>query len=447
MKKLVILGGGESGVGAAKLGKKLGYNVFLSDKGKLTDKYKNMLEVLGIEFEEGHHTEERIFSADVVVKSPGIPDKLPMIVALKEKGIEVISEIEFAGRHSDSKMYCITGSNGKTTTTLLLYHILKNAGYDVGLAGNVGNSLAAQVADNLHRIYVVELSSFQLDGMFQFRCDTAILTNITPDHLDRYDYKFENYVNSKFRILNNMRKDNLFIYGYDCDVVRERVEQGNVVPEAVGFTYSNSSAVNAYMDGDTVVACLGERKFRIAKQDITIQGRHNVYNSMAAILAALRAGVSDADLKKGLMTFPQVEHRLETVGVVDGVTYINDSKATNVDSAWYALDSMHAPVVWIAGGTDKGNDYSVLFDLVREKVKLLICMGVDNKKLIDAFSPICEVVDTHSLDETMKVAFERAEKGDVVLLSPCCASFDLFKNYENRGELFKLKVKDLKKSE
>ena len=446
MRRLVILGGGESGAGAARLGKKLGYEVFLSDKGKLADKYKAVLEELGVEYEEGQHTEVKIFAADIVVKSPGIPDKLPMIVGLREKGIEVISEIEFAGRHTDAKMYCITGSNGKTTTTLLLYHILKEAGYDVGLAGNVGNSLAAQVADNLHRVYVVELSSFQLDGMFRFRCDTAILTNITPDHLDRYDYKFENYANSKFRIMNNMRAEDLFIYGYDCEVVRERVEQGEVVPEAVGFTYSADNRLNAWMDGDIVIARLGERTFRIDKKEITIQGRHNVYNAMAAILAALKAGVSDADLRKGLTTFPQVEHRLETVEVIDGVTYINDSKATNVDSAWYALDSMHAPVVWIAGGTDKGNDYSVLFDLVREKVKLLICMGVDNKKLIDSFSPICEVVDTHSLDETMKVAYSRAESGDVVLLSPCCASFDLFKNYENRGELFKEKVREMKKS-
>lgn len=444
MKRLVILGGGESGAGAARLGKKLGYEVFLSDKGKLADKYKKVLEELGVEYEEGQHTETKIFTADIVVKSPGIPDKLPMIVGLRERGIEVISEIEFAGRHTDAKMYCITGSNGKTTTTLLLYHILKEAGYDVGLAGNVGNSLAAQVADNQHRVYVVELSSFQLDGMFRFRCDTAILTNITPDHLDRYDYKFENYARSKFRILNNMRAEDLFIYGYDCDVVRERVEQENIVPEAAGFTYSADNRLNAYMDGNTVIARWGERTFCIDKKEITIQGRHNVYNAMAAILAALKAGVSDANLRKGLTTFPQVEHRLETVEVIEGVTYINDSKATNVDSTWYALDSMHAPVVWIAGGTDKGNDYSVLFDLVREKVKLLICMGVDNKKLIDSFSPICEVVDTHSLGDTMKVASTRAESGDVVLLSPCCASFDLFKNYENRGELFKEKVRELK---
>ena len=427
------------------LGKKLGYEVFLSDKGKLADKYKEVLEREGIAYEEGRHTEAKVLAATLAVKSPGIPDKQPIVAALRAKGVEVISEIEFAGRHTDAKMYCITGSNGKTTTTLLLHHILKGAGCDAGLAGNVGNSLAAQVAADAHRAYVVELSSFQLDGMFRFRCDTAILTNITPDHLDRYDYKFENYADAKFRIVNNMRPEDLFVYGYDCDVVRERVEKGGIVPQAAGFTYSGDSRLNAHMEGDIVVARLGDREFRIDKRNITIQGRHNVYNAMAAILAALKAGVSDEDLRRGLTTFPQVEHRLETAGVVDGVTYINDSKATNVDSAWYALDSMNAPVVWIAGGTDKGNDYSALFDLVKEKVKLLICMGVDNKKLIDAFSPICEVVDTHSLDETMAVAAARAEQGDVVLLSPCCASFDLFKNYEQRGELFKEKVRELMK--
>ncbi|WP_059025865.1 UDP-N-acetylmuramoyl-L-alanine--D-glutamate ligase [Gabonibacter massiliensis] len=442
--KLIVLGGGESGVGAALLGKKLGYRVFLSDKGKLADRYKDILEKEAIPFEEGRHTEELIFAADLIVKSPGIPDHIPIIQNIRKKGIEIISEIEFAGRHSDAKMYCITGSNGKTTTTLLLYHILKQAGMDVGLAGNVGNSLAAQVAENRHEIYVVELSSFQLDGMYRFKCDTAILTNITPDHLDRYDYKFENYVGSKFRIVNNMKPSDLFIYGSDCDVVRERVEKGKIEPEAVGFTYSSDARLNAYVEDDAIVARLENRVFRIEKRAVTIQGRHNVYNAMAAILAALKAGVSDESLRKGLTTFPQVEHRLETVAVVGGVTYINDSKATNVDSAWYALDSMHAPVVWIAGGTDKGNDYSVLNDLVKEKVKLLICMGVDNRKLIDSFSGICEVVDTHSLDETIAVAYSRAVAGDVVLLSPCCASFDLFKNYEHRGELFKEKVKALK---
>ena len=449
--KLVVLGGGESGVGAALLGRHLGYEVFLSDKGKLAESYRDELITHRIAFEEGQHSMDRIFAAELVVKSPGIPDTVPMVVALRERGIEVISEIEFAGRHTEAKMVCITGSNGKTTTTLLTCHILTTAGIDAGLAGNVGRSLAAQVAEDAHPLYVVELSSFQLDGMFDFRADIAVLTNITPDHLDRYDHKFENYIDSKFRILNNMRPQDLFIYGLDSEAVGHRLRQVRVVPRMAGFIYAdrsiwekNTCRSGAWMEGEEVVVQLENRQFRIAKQEISIQGRHNVYNAMAAILACMQVGVSDEKIAEGLRTFPQVEHRLETVRVVEGVTYINDSKATNVDSAWYALDSMTTPVIWIAGGTDKGNDYSVLFDLVKEKVKLLICMGVDNKKLIKAFSPICEVVDTHSLDETMNVAYRRAEKGDVVLLSPCCASFDLFKNYENRGEMFKEKVKSLK---
>ena len=451
--KLVVLGGGESGVGAALLGRHLGYEVFLSDKGKLAESYRDELITHRIAFEEGQHSMDRIFAAELVVKSPGIPDTVPMVVALRERGIEVISEIEFAGRHTEAKMVCITGSNGKTTTTLLTCHILTTAGIDAGLAGNVGRSLAAQVAEDAHPLYVVELSSFQLDGMFDFRADIAVLTNITPDHLDRYDHKFENYIDSKFRILNNMRPQDLFIYGLDSEAVGHRLRQVRVVPRMAGFIYAdrsiwekNTCRSGAWMEGEEVVVQLENRQFRIAKQEISIQGRHNVYNAMAAILACMQVGVSDEKIAEGLRTFPQVEHRLETVRVVEGVTYINDSKATNVDSAWYALDSMTTPVIWIAGGTDKGNDYSVLFDLGKEKVKLLICMGVDNKKLIEAFSPICEVVDTHSLDETMEVAYRRAEKGDVVLLSPCCASFDLFKNYENRGEMFKEKVKSLKES-
>lgn len=446
MKKLVILGGGESGVGAALLGRKLGYEIFLSDKGKLADKYRQMLQEEGFEFEEGQHSEERIYQADLVVKSPGIPDTVPMIVQLRERGIEVISEIEFAGRHSEAKMVCITGSNGKTTTTLLIHHILTQAGVDAGLAGNVGNSLAAQVAEEAHGLYVVELSSFQLDGMFRFRADIAVLTNITPDHLDRYAYRFENYIDSKFRILNNMRPDDYFIYGRDNDVVRGRVEAMNVIPQTASFTYAKQPGVGtdfAEMDEDTVVVHFGERTLRVDKNDISIRGRHNVYNAMAAILVCMRLGLDDKAITDGLKSFPQVEHRLETVVVRDGVTYINDSKATNVDSSWYALDSMTTPVVWIAGGTDKGNDYSVLSDLVRAKVKVLICMGVDNRKLIEFFSGICEVVDTHSLADAVAAAKRSACNGDTVLLSPCCASFDLFKNYENRGELFKLAVKEI----
>lgn len=449
--KLVILGGGESGTGAALLGKKLGYEVFLSDKKNIDEVHKAILVKEAIPFEEGVHTEERILAADLVVKSPGIPDTVPIIKALRAKGIEIISEIELAGRHSDAIMICITGSNGKTTTTLLIHHILVQAGMDAGLAGNVGHSLAAQVAENAHPLYVVELSSFQLDGMFRFQADIAVLTNVTPDHLDRYDYKFENYENSKFRILNNMGKEGLFIYGYDCEVVRQRVIGQKLLPQAVPFTYGGEPDLQqaggtacAYMEGDTIVVRLDEKVFRMDKNDVSIKGRHNVYNAMAAILACMRAGVDPGAIAAGLKSFPQVEHRLETVAVVAGVTYINDSKATNVDSAWYALDSMTHPVVWIAGGTDKGNDYTVLYELVKQKVKALVCMGVDNRKLIENFSGICPVADTHSLEEALAAVQKYACEGDTVLLSPCCASFDLFKNYEQRGELFKEKVRQLK---
>ena len=450
--KLVVLGGGESGVGAALLGRHLGYEVFLSDKGKLAETYRDELITHRIAFEEGQHSMDRIFAAELVVKSPGIPDTVPMVVALRERGIEVISEIEFAGRHTEAKMVCITGSNGKTTTTLLTCHILTTAGIDAGLAGNVGRSLAAQVAEDAHPLYVVELSSFQLDGMFDFRADIAVLTNITPDHLDRYDHKFENYIDSKFRILNNMRPQDLFIYGLDSEAVGHKLRQVKVVPRMAGFTYAdrsiwekNACRSGAWMEGEEVVVRLENRQFRIAKQEISIQGRHNIYNAMAAILACMQVGVSDEKIAEGLRTFPQVEHRLETVRVVEGVTYINDSKATNVDSAWYALDSMTTPVIWIAGGTDKGNDYSVLFDLVRQKVKVLICMGVDNRKLIDNFSGICQVVDTHSLKDALAAARQYAEGNFSYALE--LAGEDeigqLFKNYENRGELFKAAVKEL----
>ncbi len=442
MKRLVVLGGKESGTGAALLGKKLGYDVFLSDKGRIAPGYKAVLQEAGIDFEEGRHTESRILEADVVVKSPGIPDTVPMVVQLRESGTEVISEIEFAGRYTGARMVCITGSNGKTTTTLLTHHILSQAGVDAGLAGNVGKSLAAQVAENAHPVYVVELSSFQLDGMSRFKADVAVITNITPDHLDRYDHKFENYADAKFRILQNMDADGMFIYGRDCDVVRERVDAMQPAPQCAGFTYGPQLLKDgAHMEGDMVVVQWEGRRFSVDKADISIKGRHNVYNAMAAILACMRMGLTDDAIRRGLKSFPQVEHRLETVAEKQGVVYINDSKATNVDSAWYALDSMTAPVVWIAGGTDKGNDYSVLLPLVKEKVKVLVCMGVDNRKLMEAFSPLCEVVDTHSLDEAIEACREHAVPGDAVLLSPCCASFDLFKNYEQRGELFKEKVR------
>ena len=439
--RTVVLGGGESGTGACLLAKKLGHEVFLSDKGNLSDKYREVLIKNQIDFEEGQHSLDKIYNADLVIKSPGIPENNPVVEELRRRKVEVISEIEFAGRNSSAKMCCITGSNGKTTTTLLTKHILDVAGVDAGLAGNVGFSLAAQVAENAHSLYVIELSSFQLDGMYDFRADVAVLTNITPDHLDRYDFKFENYINSKFRILQNMREDDLFIYGYDSDVVREKVASLNIVPKAASFTYLDKKECAAYMDGNKLVAKESGREFVIDKDEITIKGRHNVYNAMCAVLACMRLGVSNEKIAEGLRTFPQVEHRLETVLVRDGVTYINDSKATNVDSAWYALDSMTASVVWIAGGKDKGNDYSVLFDLVKAKVKTLVCMGLHNEKLIESFSPICEVVDTDNLADAVKAAKAHAQAGDVVLLSPCCASFDLFKSYEHRGEMFKEEVR------
>lgn len=442
--KLVVLGGGESGVGAALLGKRKGYEVFLSDKGSIAGPYKRVLLESAIDFEEGRHSENRIYEADIVIKSPGIPDNLPMIVHLREQGVEVISEIEFAGRYSSAKYICITGSNGKTTTTLLIHHILTKAGIDAGLAGNVGRSLAAQVAEDAHGLYVVELSSFQLDGMFQFRADIAILTNITPDHLDRYEYKFENYINSKFRILNNMRPNDLFIYGMDSEALVRKLSEIEVVPQCAGFTYGEkATGAAAWMEGNVVAVCLGNRVFKISKHEISIQGRHNVYNAMAAILACMHLGLTDEQITDGLRTFPQVEHRLETVLIKDGIKYVNDSKATNVDSAWYALDCTPAPVVWIAGGTDKGNDYSALLDLVKEKVKVLICMGKDNRKLIQDFSPVCKVVDTDNLDDAMTAVQQYAVAGDTVLLSPCCASFDLFKNYEDRGRQFKEAVRKL----
>lgn len=442
--KLVVLGGGESGVGAALLGKRKGYEVFLSDKGCIAGPYKRVLLESAIDFEEGRHSENRIYEADIVIKSPGIPDNLPMIVHLREQGVEVISEIEFAGRYSSAKYICITGSNGKTTTTLLIHHILTKAGIDAGLAGNVGRSLAAQVAEDAHGLYVVELSSFQLDGMFQFRADIAILTNITPDHLDRYEYKFENYINSKFRILNNMRPNDLFIYGMDSEALVRKLSELEVVPQCAGFTYGEKGAgAAAWMEGDVVAVCLGNRVFKISKHEISIQGRHNVYNAMAAILACMHLGLTDGQITDGLRTFPQVEHRLETVLVKNGIKYVNDSKATNVDSAWYALDCTPAPVVWIAGGTDKGNDYSALLDLVKEKVKVLVCMGKDNRKLIRDFSPVCQVVDTNNLKDAMAAVQQYAVAGDTVLLSPCCASFDLFKNYEDRGRQFKEAVRKL----
>lgn len=441
-KDLVVLGGGESGVGAAILGRKIGMDVWLSDAGKLKDSYREMLKKRDIAFEENGHTKERILSADVVVKSPGIPEKAPLIVQLKEGKIPVVSEIEFAGWCTDSKMICITGSNGKTTTTMLTHHILEKARVDCGLAGNVGHSLALQVAENPKPVYVIELSSFQLDGMHDFKADIAILMNITPDHLDRYDYKMENYAASKFRIRQNQGEGDYFIYWADDEWIGPRVKSEASGALALPFSQNREEGVMAWTSKDKLHFLFprGEN-WELSKSEVPLKGLHNYYNTMAAALAAVAYGLPVSEVKKGIADFQAVEHRLEPVATIDGVKWINDSKATNVASTYYALESMDTPTVLILGGTDKGNDYNEILPFVREKVKGIVCMGVDNKKLMDFFTGKVEnLVDTHTLEDAVSACRKMAEEGDTVLLSPCCASFDLFKNYEDRGERFKKEV-------
>ncbi len=431
MGNIVVLGGGVSGYGSAILAKKMGFEVLLSDKGQLAQKYIALLDEWGVEYEQGGHSEERILSADEVIKSPGIPDSAPLVVALRERGTPVISEIEFAGRYLGSaRTICITGSNGKTTTTSLIYKILCDAGYRVALGGNIGESFAYSVATREVDWYVLELSSFQLDGMYDFRADIAVLMNITPDHLDRYGYKFENYAASKMRIERNQRPEDSFIYSAD---------DPSISPVGEGRRISFSKAkINDDGVIDLAAMNLDSRKMQI-------KGLHNCYNAQAAALAALEAGVDPAVIEESIYNFAPVEHRLEPAGEIEGVTYINDSKATNVDSVWYALESMTRPTVWIAGGTDKGNDYSPLKEFARAKVHTLVCMGLDNRALESAFEGVVErIVSTDSLEAAMCAARGSAREGDVVLLSPACASFDLFKNYENRGELFKEWVKENK---
>ncbi len=445
MEKLIILGGGESGVGAAVLGKKKGFDVFLSDSGKISDKYADMLRGHGIEFEEGSHTEERVMAADVVVKSPGIPLTAPLVVKLTEAGIPVISEIEFAGRYTNAKMVCITGSNGKTTTTLLTYHILRKAGLNVGLAGNVGKSLALQVAEDDHDVYVIELSSFQLDNMYDFKADIAVIMNITPDHLDRYDHKMGNYTAAKFRILQNQTHDDCFIYWADDPIIRDQIAKVQIEAMCLPFSEANEPDSAAYVD-DGIVRFVAPREvWDIPRDQLALPGLHNLFNSMAAGLSASVLNIRKDTIREALEDFEAVEHRLEYVATIDGVRYVNDSKATNVNSTWYALESMTTPTVLILGGKDKGNDYSEIENLVSEKVKAIVCMGIDNSKLLDFFKgKVAEIRDTHSLTEAMKACRELATEGDTVLLSPCCASFDLFKSYEDRGRQFKTAVKELK---
>ena len=445
-RRIAVLGGGESGVGAAVLAKVKGMDVWLSDFGNIADKYKARLDEYSINWEEGHHTEERILAADEVVKSPGIPDTAPIIQKIKAKNIPVISEIEFAGRYTDAKMVCITGSNGKTTTTMLTYHILKDAGLNVGLAGNVGTSLAYQVATANHDVYVIELSSFQLDNMYDFKANIAVLLNITPDHLDRYNYEMQNYVNAKFRILQNQTKDDSFIYWEDDPVIAEQLNHINVEAQMLPFSEHNEEGARAYCDGDTLVFNAAEgTDFEMPVDELALNGLHNLYNSMAAGLSASLLNIKKDVIRKALSDFQSVEHRLEYVDTINGIRYVNDSKATNVNSCWYALESMTTPTVLIIGGKDKGNDYNEIKEMVEKKCAALVYLGADNTKLHNFFDPLgLPIRDTHSMKECVEACRELAKPGYTVLLSPCCASFDLFKNMEDRGEQFKSLVRAMK---
>lgn len=437
MKRIVILGAGESGAGAAVLAKQQGFDVFVSDMSAIKDKYKKMLDDRGIAWEEQQHTEANILNADEVIKSPGIPKEAPMIQKLLEKGTPIISEIEFAGRYTHSKMICITGSNGKTTTTSLIFHIFKDAGYDVGLAGNIGNSLALQVAEDPHDYYIIELSSFQLDNMYNFRANIAILLNITPDHLDRYEYKFENYADAKMRIIQNQTKEDSFIYWNDDPVIKKELEKFDV--KAVRYPFSElkeKGSIGYIEQGQYTIE--QPTPFNMEQEDLSLTGKHNIYNSLAAGIAANIGGIKKENIRKSLSDFHGVEHRLEKVCKVAGVQYINDSKATNVDACWYALESMTTPTVLIIGGKDKGNDYDAIKDLVKQKCRAVVYLGADNQKLHDNFDHLgITVRDTHSMKDCVAACAALAKPGDTVLLSPCCASFDLFKNMEDRGEQFK----------
>ena len=444
---MVILGAGESGVGAAILAKEKGYEVFVSDMGEIKPHYAALLDQHGIPYESGQHTADLILNADEVVKSPGIPDSAPMVKALIGQGTPIISEIEFAARYTNAKMICITGSNGKTTTTSLIYHIFKAAGYDAGLAGNIGNSLALQVAEDPHEYYIIELSSFQLDNMYDFRVNIAILLNITPDHLDRYDNCMQNYVDSKMRIIQNQTEEDSFIYWNDDPIIKKELAKYDIKSIQYPFSELKEKGSIAYIE-EGVYKLEQPTPFNMEQEDLSLTGKHNIYNSLAAGLAANIARVKHEVIKESLGNFPGVEHRLERVGTVRGVTYINDSKATNVDACWYALESMNTPTVLIIGGKDKGNDYNEIKELVLKKCRALVFLGADNAKLHGFFDGIAKekgipVCDTHSMPDCVKACSELAQPGDTVLLSPCCASFDLFKNMEDRGEQFKTLVRNM----
>ncbi|MDL2221663.1 UDP-N-acetylmuramoyl-L-alanine--D-glutamate ligase [Parabacteroides sp. OttesenSCG-928-N08] len=442
--RIVILGAGESGTGAAVLAKKQGFDVFVSDRGEIKPQYKQMLSDRDIPWEEHQHTESLILNADEVIKSPGIPDKAPIVMQLKAMGTPILSEIEFAGRYSDATMICITGSNGKTTTTMLTYHILQSAGMDVGLAGNVGNSLALQVAETPHAVYVIELSSFQLDNMYTFKADIAILLNITPDHLDRYEYTMQNYVDSKLRIIQNQTNRDLFIYWNDDPIIAREIAKHNPQAMLYPFAETYTSGVKGYTKEGLFILSTSKGTFTMDKELLALTGTHNLNNSLASGIAAKAMGIRDEQIRQSLSDFTGVEHRLEKVTRVKGVNYINDSKATNVNSCWYALGSMKTPVVLIMGGTDKGNNYAEIEELVKQKVRALVFLGKDNSKLHQFFDDKVEVIeDASSMKEAVDKAYQLAQKGDTVLLSPCCASFDLFNSYEDRGNQFKACVRNL----
>lgn len=443
MKRIVILGAGESGAGAAVLAKKEGFDVFVSDMSAIKDKYKQMLDSHGIAWEEGRHTEEKVLRADEIIKSPGIPSDAPMVLKAVERGIHIISEIEFAGRYTRSKMICITGSNGKTTTTSLIYHIFRQAGYDAGLAGNIGHSLALQVAEDPHEYYIIELSSFQLDNMYDFRANIAILLNITPDHLDRYGNCMQNYVDAKMRIIRNQTGDDAFIYWNDDPIIRRELDKYDIKAVQCPFSELKERGSIGYIE-EGQYKIEWPTPFNMEQESLSLTGRHNIYNSLAAGIASNISGIRKDVIRKSLSDFPGVEHRLEKVATVRGVLYVNDSKATNVDACWYALESMKTKVVLILGGKDKGNDYSAIRDLVAEKCSALVYLGADNAKLHAFFDPLgLPVRDTHSMRECVDACYELAQPGETVLLSPCCASFDLFKNMEDRGEQFKALVRAL----
>ena len=444
MQRLVVLGGGESGVGTAILGKQKGFEVFVSDKGEIKEEYKKVLEHFEIEWEENQHTEAEVLKADVVMKSPGIPDKVPLVKQLVNNGIPVISEIEFASKYTDAIIIGITGSNGKTTTTMLANHLLKEGGLHVGMAGNIGDSYAKMVAENDFSHYVLEISSFQLDGVLEFKPKVAIITNITPDHLDRYEYQFENYIASKFRIAMNQDETDYLIYDADDKVIVDWLKEHPVQSKLVPFSLKREQAYGAWLDKNIIRINIEHNTLKMSTDFLALEGQHNVKNAMAASLASLLVNVRKETILQSIQNFQGAPHRLEKVLKINHVEYVNDSKATNINATYYALEGIKKPIVWIVGGVDKGNDYSELMPMVREKVKAIICLGVDNSKLIEAFGNVVEpLVETFSMEEAIKVAYKISERGDTVLLSPACASFDLFENYEDRGNQFKAAIKKL----